>query len=181
VKGPARLAAEHLRWSVAEAPGQRLHCIVLDGSGSMRRHGGFAAARALAQSLVTEAAQRREQVAVLSLTGGRVALLAAPQPARRATVARLATLGSGGGTPLIAALDQASQLLARARRLQPALHTCLWLLTDGRTLDVPPQPAAAARVVVVDFDRGDSRAPGRAADWARAWDAEYLSPERSER
>jgi magnesium chelatase subunit ChlD-like protein len=176
-KGPVPLAADHLRWAVAEAPGQRLHCIVLDGSGSMRRHGGFAAARALAQGLVAEAARRREQLAVLSLNGGRVTLLAAPQPARRSTVARLATLGSGGGTPVSEALAAADRLLVRARRQQPALHTCLWLLTDGRTLDVPSRPVAATSVVVVDFDRGDSRAPGRAADWAEAWGAEYLSPD----
>lgn len=171
---------DHLRWQVAEAPGQRLHCIVLDASGSMRRHGGFASARALAQGLVADAVRQREQVAVLSLTGGHVTLLVAPQPARRSTIARLATMGSGGGTPVAEALATADQLLARARRQQPALHTCLWLLTDGRTLDVPNRPAAAGRVVVVDFDRGDSRAPGRAADWARTWGVEYLSPEGSE-
>jgi hypothetical protein len=31
----------------------------------------------------------------------------------------------------------------------------------------------ATRLVVVDFDRGTSRAPGRAAEWAAEWGAEY--------
>jgi magnesium chelatase subunit ChlD-like protein len=172
-KGARHLAVDHLRWRAADAPAQVLHCIVLDGSGSMRRSGGFAGARAWAQGLVTSAARRGDEVAVLSLTGGRVTLLAPPQPARRALVARLATLACGGGTPLAEAFALADGLLARARRLQPGRSTCLWLLTDGRTLDAPARPSMATRLVVVDFDRGTSRAPGRAAEWAAEWGAEY--------
>lgn len=176
-KGPQSLTAEHLRRQAAPAGPARLHCIVLDGSGSMRRSGGFARAKGLAQRLVEQAARAGERVALLSLTGGRVQLAAPPQPARRATAARLAALGSGGGTPLAEALAQAGRLLRQARRRHAGLADCLWLLTDGRTLDRPPPPDAA-RVVIVDFDVAGaspsaSRARGRAAQWAADWGAEY--------
>lgn len=175
-KGPHRLASEHLRWRRVDSPGQQLHVIVLDGSGSMRRHGGFAAARALAQGLVRQAARQREQVALLALTGGRVLQLALPQPARRALVERLTGLGSGGGTPVAEALALAGRWIGRACREQPALQTTLWLMTDGRTLETPQPPTTAAHVVIIDFDRRPSRAPGRASHWAAAWGAHYIPP-----
>lgn len=142
----------------------------------MRRFGGFASARGVAQDLVRQAVRRRQQVSLLSLTGGRVLLLTSPQPARRAHAGKLTTLGSGGGTPVAEAVALADRLIARSRREQPALQATLWLLTDGRTLQMPQPPTAAAHVVIVDFDRSESRVPGRASRWAEAWGAHYIPP-----
>jgi len=84
----------------------------------------------------------------------------------------------GGGTPLSVCVCEADRLLQSIRRSQkPFTRACLWLLTDGRTLDSPPAPKAVDQVIVVDFD--DPRLPiGRCASWAKQWRAEYrLGPQ----
>ena len=51
----------------------------------------------------------------------------------------------------------------------------LWLLTDGRSLEQPPAPTGAERIVIVNFD-DPLRPLGRCAAWAHSWGAELRSP-----
>lgn len=176
-KGPARLAPAHLRRRPASAVQPCLHLIALDTSGSMRQGGRLAWAKGYAARLIEQAARAGDHVALLCFGGQGVELLLPPGPARRAGTARVRPLGGGGGTPLAAGLAEAERLLRATRRHRGAgAPSCLWLLTDGRTLEQPAAPAAATHVVVVDFD-DPLRPVGRCATWAARWQAEHRMPE----
>ena len=169
---------EHLRRLSPPARHARLHCIVLDASGSMRAQGRLALAKGHAAQLIAQAAQQGDDVALLQLGGGGVQLLLAPGRARASGSLRLQGVGGGGGTPLAQALAQAELLLQRAVRRNGPLDCWLWLLTDGRTLEQPVAPPSAQHRVILDFD--DPQQPlGRCAAWARLWQAEHLFPERT--
>ena len=175
-KGPERLQAAHLRRRPASAVPPCLHLIALDTSGSMRQGGRLAWAKGYAARLIEQAARAGDEVALLSFGGQGVELLLPPGPARTAGTARVRPLGGGGGTPLAAGLAEAERLLRSARRQRGAgARSCLWLLTDGRTLEQPAAPAAVTQVVLVDFD-DPLRPLGRCAVWAARWNAEHRLP-----
>lgn len=171
-KGPAPLQAEHLRHQPLPLRSSRLHCIVLDTSGSMRHKGKLALAKGHAARLIEQAARLGDDVALLSLGGQGVELLLAPGPARASGGQRVRPLGGGGGTPLAQALAQADQLLARNQRLNGPTECWLWLLTDGRTLEQPEAPQVPQHIVIVDFD-DPHKSLGRCAAWAKRWGAEH--------
>ena len=176
-KGAQVLQPEHLRRLPLPARHARLHCIVLDASGSMRTQGRLALAKGHAAQLIAQAAQQGDDVALLQLGGDGVQLLLPPGRARASGSLRLRGIGGGGGTPLAQALEQAELLLQRAVRRNGLLDCWLWLLTDGRTLEQPLAPPSAQHRVILDFD--DPHQPlGRCAAWARLWQAEHLFPER---
>ncbi len=171
-KGAQALQAEHLRRLPLPARHARLHCIVLDTSGSMRAQGRLALAKGYAAQLIAQAAQQGDDVALLQLGGGGVQLLLAPGRARASGGVRLRSVGGGGGTPLVQALAHAEQLLQRTQRRQGLLDCWLWLLTDGRTLEAPQPPPSAPHRVILDFD--DPHQPlGRCASWAARWGAAH--------
>ena len=176
-KGPARLQPAPLRRGPASAVSPCLHRIALDTSGSMRQGGRLAWAKGYAARLIEQAARAGDAVALLSFGGQGVELLLPPGPARTAGTARVRPLGGGGGTPLAAGLAEADRLLRMARRQRGAgAPSCLWLLTDGRTLEQPAAPTAASHIVVVDFD-DPQRPVGRCTAWAARWQAEHRMPE----
>ncbi len=171
-KGAQALQAVHLRRLPLPARHARLHCIVLDTSGSMRTQGPLALAKGHAAQLIAQAAQQGDDVALLQLGGDGVQLLLAPGRARMSASLRLRAVGGGGGTPLAQAMMQAERLLQRAVRRQGPLESWLWLLTDGRTLEQPLAPSSAQQRVILDFD--DPRQPlGRCAAWAAQWGAAH--------
>ena len=171
-KGAQALQPDHLRRLPLPARHARLHCIVLDTSGSMRAQGRLALAKGHAAQLIAQAAQQGDDVALLQLGGGGVQLLLPPGRARASGGVRLYAVGGGGGTPLAQALVQAEQLLQRAQRRRGPLDCWLWLLTDGRTLEAPQPPPSAPHRVILDFD--DPHQPlGRCASWAARWGAAH--------
>lgn len=177
-KGPAPLQHSHVRMRQTPVQTPQLHLIALDTSGSMRQGGRLAWAKGYAARLIELAARAGDHVALLSFGGQGVQVLLPPGPARAAGTARVRPVGGGGGTPLAAGLAEANHLLAQAqRRTGTGANGCLWLLTDGRTLETPPAPQAAARIVVVDFD-DPLRPVGRCAAWADLWQAEHRFPEK---
>jgi magnesium chelatase subunit ChlD-like protein len=171
-KGPGPLQREHLRRRVPGTRPARLHCIVLDTSGSMRGGGRLARAKGHAAWLIGQAARLGDEVALLCFGGQGVELLLPPGPAERRGCARVREIGGGGGTPLAQALALAERLLRRAARRPQAPPAWLWLLTDGRTLEQPRRPAAAGHLVVLDFD-DPGLGIGRCAAWAAQWGAEH--------
>lgn len=175
-KGPQRLAPLHLRHQAVSQRVPPLHLIALDTSGSMRRGGRLAWAKGFAARLIEQAARAGDHVALLCFGGQGVQLLLPPGPARAAGSARVRPVGGGGGTPLSACLHEAERLLRQTRRQRGAAGgDCLWLLTDGRTLEQPTAPLSAGHIVVVDFD-DPSRPLGRCAAWAERWRAEHRLP-----
>lgn len=178
-KGPQRLAPSHLRHQPPNARVPNLHLIALDTSGSMRAGGRLAKAKGYAARLIEQAARAGDHVALLCFGGQGVELLLPPGPARAAGSARVRPVGGGGGTPLSACLAEADRLLRHAQRKHGmggvGGTNCLWLLTDGRTLEQPSSPAAAGHIVVVDFD-DPLRPIGRCTAWAERWRAEHRLP-----
>lgn len=171
-KGPSPLKREHLRRQPVALRAGRLHCIVLDTSGSMRQRGRLALAKGHAAFMIEQAARQGDDVALLSFGGQGVELLLPPGRARAAASQRLRPVGGGGGTPLAEALVQADRLLQRMFRKSGPSECWLWLLTDGRTLEQPQAPLAAQHLVIVDFD-DPKKQLGRCGAWAMRWGAEH--------
>ncbi len=171
-KGPAALQREHLRRQPVALRTSRLHCIVLDTSGSMRQRGRLALAKGHAALMIEQAARHGDDVALLCFGGQGVELLLPPGRARASGSLRLRPLGGGGGTPLAEALLQADRLLQRTLRVSGPSECWLWLLTDGRTLERPQAPLTPQHLVIVDFD-DPKKSLGRCADWAARWGAEH--------
>ncbi|MEO7887682.1 MAG: VWA domain-containing protein, partial [Polaromonas sp.] len=171
-KGPEPLQREHLRRQPVALRAGRLHCIVLDTSGSMRQRGRLALAKGHATLMIEQAARQGDDVALLRFGGQGVELLLPPGRARASGSQRLRPVGGGGGTPLAEALAQAERLLQRALRVGGPTECWLWLLTDGRTLEQPQAPLTPQHLVIVDFD-DPKKSLGRCAAWAARWGAEH--------
>lgn len=178
-KGPAPLQRTHLRHQLVALRAGRLHCIVLDTSGSMRQRGRLALAKGHAAFMIEQAARQGDDVALLRFGGQGVELLLPPGRARASGSQRLRPVGGGGGTPLAEALVQADRLLQRTLRTNSSkglIECWLWLLTDGRTLEQPQAPQTPQHLVIVDFD-DPKKNLGRCAAWAARWGAEHhLAP-----
>lgn len=153
-----------------------LHLIALDNSGSMRHGGRLARAKGFAARLIDDAARAGDQVGLLLFGGQGVHSLLSPTPARKSALGPLRSLGGGGGTPLVAGLDEAQRALLAHRRRHAGGRRLLWLLTDGRSLELPTAPTAADHIVIVNFD-DPVRPLGRCRVWAQAWGAELRQPE----
>lgn len=131
--------------------------------------GQLAHAKGALAQLLAQAYRQRDRVALIGLGGSGIACWQAAGAASSRPENLLATIGGGGGTPLAAALARADALLARHAQGP----RCLWLLTDGRTRELPPRPRHAEQLRVLDFDA--ARVPlGRCVELATLWGAELL-------
>jgi magnesium chelatase subunit ChlD-like protein len=163
------LRPAHLHRRPQEERSGTLHCFLLDCSASMVSGGQLARAKGWLVALMDEAYRRRDHVALLCFSGANVTLRVPPRRAGAWNEAWVAPVAGGGGTPLAAAVLAGERLLARSgagRRRQ------LWLLTDGRTRELPPRPASADAVHLVDFEAGAQplhRAERVAAHWQAAY------------
>jgi magnesium chelatase subunit D len=161
--------------------------LVVDASGSMSASRRMEAVKGAVLSLLTEAYQQRDTVAVIAFRGVEARVLLPPTRSVAVAEEALRTLPTGGRTPLPHALQLAAQLLARAdypTDLQPLLV----LLSDGKA-NVPlagggdasqqtQQLAAQLRMqniptLVLDTDTSYLRL-GKAAELATALGAQYL-------
>ncbi|MDQ7989447.1 MAG: hypothetical protein REI09_07405, partial [Candidatus Dactylopiibacterium sp.] len=170
-KGPAPLAAAHLRHRPPHTGGAMLHCVLLDCSASMLRGQRLALAKGLLQAWGAHCYRRRETLAVIGFSGDAARLIRAPAKAT-ARQDWIAPIAGGGGSPAHAAIALAEHVMARHRRQAPGAHITLWLLSDARFQPLPPRPALADQCTVIDFDTG-ARALGRARQLAQAWQAGY--------
>ena len=164
------LRAEHLRRRPLQARSGALHCFLLDCSASMRDNGKLARAKGLLLTLMEEAYQRRDHVALLCFAGEVVELRLPPRRASAWNDDWVAPIAAGGGTPLALGVQRAGQLLAHST----ARQRWLWLFTDGRSSESPARPEAADIACVVDFEA--VRVPlHRAQLLAERWQARYLA------
>jgi len=142
----------------------------------MRRDGNLARAKGLLLSLMEEAYQRRDHVALLCFAGEVVELRLPPRRASAWNDDWVAPIAAGGGTPLALGVQHAERLLAHS----VARQRWLWLLTDGRSNESPARPEAADIACVVDFEA--ARVPlHRARQLAARWQARYLPAEPASR
>ncbi len=161
---------------------------VVDASGSMAAQRRMEAVKGAVLALLTDAYQRRDEVAVISFRGESAALLLAPTRSVDRAEQGLRELPTGGRTPLPHALQLALKTLEQADASAPPL---LILLSDGKAnvaLSDGADPwretlALAERLagrgvpaLVLDTESGHLRL-GRAGQLAQALGAECLTLE----
>lgn len=168
------LDARHLRYRRTLGEAATLHCFLLDCSGSMLSGERLALAKGMLIALFDRAYRERAEIALVCFGGGRAEVRREPGAAHWWNERWVAPIGGGGGTPLALGLARVQTLLARAALRRPAQKRCLWVLTDGRTNEMPHAPENTDRVVLVDFEEGALRY-GRSRELAAHWTAEYLS------
>ncbi|MEU4707178.1 magnesium chelatase subunit D family protein [Nocardia salmonicida] len=184
LRGPLALEAEDLRGAYREGREGNLVVFVVDASGSMAARDRLTAVTGAIVTLLRDAYQRRDKVAVISVRGSEAELVLPPTSSVDIAVRRLAGMRTGGKTPLAAGLLKAREVIAREHVRDPRRRPMLVLLTDGRATggtDPLPRARTAARVLaaeghtamVIDCERGMIRL-GLAAELARDLRARYL-------
>lgn len=146
--------------------------MIVDASASTRRHGALAQAKGLLLDTFEQAYRQRARLAVLQATGMQPRWLWQGQKASAQLHDWLHELGAGGGSPLIEALNQASEWLERRQRQKPAERQRLLVLTDGRLRDWPALEPFPCPTLLVDIEGGAVRL-GRARQLAEQLNAEY--------
>ncbi|WP_330234377.1 VWA domain-containing protein [Nocardia sp. NBC_00508] len=183
-EGPLRLAADDLRGAYREGREGNLIVFVVDASGSMAAKDRLSAVTGAVVTLLRDAYQRRDKVAVITVRGADAELVLPPTSSVDIAVRRLSGMRTGGKTPLAAGLLKAREVVRRERVRDPRRRPMLVVLTDGRATggaDPVPRARAAASLlaqdavtsIVVDCERGMIRL-GLAADLARDLRGGYL-------
>jgi magnesium chelatase subunit D len=168
-----------LRRHVREGREGNLVLFVVDASGSMAARRRMAATKGAVLSLLLDAYQRRDRVGLVTFRGADAAVLLPPTSSVELAARRLASLPTGGRTPLAAGLARARELLAVEAVRDPERRPLLVLVTDGRANGAMADPVGAAirqaralaargcAAVVVDTEDGPVRL-AIAAEVARA-------------
>jgi magnesium chelatase subunit D len=153
-----------LREAVREGREGNLVLFVVDASGSMAARSRMSAVKGAVLSLLTDAYQRRDKVALVSFRGTAADLVLPPTTSVEAAAARLQLLPTGGRTPLSAGLLRAAEVLRVEQVRDRARRALVVVVTDGRHTSGPgPELAAAhlarsgAACVVVDCESGPVR------------------------
>ena len=180
------LSRADLRQAVREARTAHLVILSVDASGSMGSARRMEAAKGAALSLLVDAYQRRDRVALVTFAGEEAAVALRPTGSVEVARARLGELPTGGRTPLAAGLRAALEVARTATRTDPGRRPVLVLVTDGRATAPLPDPAGAAlaaatqvaragiEALVVDAEDGDIRL-GLARTLAEAMGAAYVA------
>ena len=153
-----------LREAVREGREGNLVLFVVDASGSMAARQRMSAVKGAVLSLLTDAYQRRDKVALISFRGEAAELALPPTSSVEAAVARLADLATGGRTPLSAGLLRAAEVLRVEAVRDRTRRALVIVVTDGRRTAGPDPELAAAHLlrtgaafVVVDCESGPVR------------------------
>ncbi|OBH52921.1 hypothetical protein A5685_00600 [Mycobacterium colombiense] len=149
--GPLRPQPEDVRRAVREGREGNLVIFVVDASGSMAARDRMSAVSGAALSLLRDAYQRRDKVAVITFRQQEARLLLPPTSSAHIAGRRLARFDTGGQTPLAEGLLAARELIVREKARDRARRSLVVVLTDGRAT-AGPDPlgrtrTAAARLV----------------------------------
>ncbi|MET8553580.1 putative cobaltochelatase [Streptomyces sp. NPDC004959] len=167
---------DDLRLASREGREGNLVLFVVDASGSMAARQRMGAVKGAVLSLLLDAYQRRDKVGLVTFRGREARLALPPTSSVDTAAARLASLPTGGRTPLAAGLLKARDVLRIERLRDPARRALLVVVTDGRATGGPePLPLARRAAgllaadgtasVVVDCEAGPVRL-GLAGDLA---------------
>ncbi len=132
---PARrviLAPADLREAMREGREGNLVLFAVDASGSMAARQRMRAVKGAVLSLLLDAYQRRDKVGLVTFRGAGAELALPPTSSVEAAARRLASLPTGGRTPLAAGLAKAARVLAAERLRDPRRRALLVVVTDGR-------------------------------------------------
>ncbi len=161
--GPLRPKPDDLRRAVRIGREGNLVIFVVDASGSMAARDRMAAVGGAALSLLRDAYQRRDKVAVITFRASEARLVLPPTGSAYLAAQRLTRLDTGGTTPLAEGLLRARDVVVAERARDSSRRPLVVVLTDGRAT-AGPDPVrrshiAAARLtaegaaaVVVDCE-----------------------------
>ncbi len=159
--------------------------LAVDASGSMGARSRMEAARGAVLSLLLDAYQQRDRVAMVAFGGEGARVLMQPTGSIEVARARLGDLPTGGRTPLAAGIEQALEVATRRRGVDS--RPLIALVTDGRATEAAPgiDPVEAAiaaaesvrragvESLVLDAESGVTRL-GLSRDLAEAMGARYV-------
>ncbi|OBF57566.1 hypothetical protein A5787_24905 [Mycobacterium sp. 852002-50816_SCH5313054-b] len=143
--GPLRPAPEDVRRAIREGREGNLVIFVVDASGSMAARDRMAAVSGATLSLLRDAYQRRDKVAVITFRRHGARLLLPPTSSAHIAARRLARFDTGGKTPLAEGLLAARELIVRERARDRARRPLVVVLTDGRAT-AGPDPLGRSRI-----------------------------------
>jgi magnesium chelatase subunit D len=130
--GRLRLRPADLRRAVREGREGNLVIFVVDASGSMAARDRMAAVSGATLSLLRDAYQRRDKVAVITFRAHEARLLLPPTTSAHIAGRRLSRFDTGGQTPLAEGLLAARELVVREKVRDRARRPLVVVLTDGR-------------------------------------------------
>lgn len=183
---------DDIRESVRLERAANLIVLAVDASGSMGVERRMEAVKGAVLSLLLDAYQRRDRVALVTFRGDAAEVVLRPTGSVEVAKARIAELPTGGQTPLGAGIEES---LAVASRAGSDTHQPLIvLITDGRATSGPEGAApfdaalraghavaaAGVRSIVIDAEapsRAGAVALGLAPKVAAAMGAQYLALE----
>ena len=149
--GRPRPAPDDVRRAVREGREGNLVIFVVDASGSMAARDRMAAVGGATLSLLRDAYQRRDKVAVITFRQQDAQLLLPPTSSVHIAQRRLARFDTGGKTPLAQGLLAARDVVVREKVRDRARRSLVVVLTDGRATGGPDPlgraKEAAARLV----------------------------------
>ena len=143
--GRPRLEADDVRRAIREGREGNLVIFVVDASGSMAARDRMAAVSGATLSLLRDAYQRRDKVAVITFRQQDATLLLPPTSSVHIAGRRLARFDTGGKTPLAQGLLAARDVVVREKARDRARRSLVVVLTDGRATG-GPDPLGRARV-----------------------------------
>ena len=135
---------DDVRRAVREGREGNLVIFVVDASGSMAARDRMSAVGGATLSLLRDAYQRRDKVAVITFRGSRRELLLPPTSSVHIAGRRLARFDTGGKTPLAQGLLAARDVVVREKARDRARRSLVVVLTDGRATG-GPDPLGRAR------------------------------------
>ncbi|MCQ9351613.1 VWA domain-containing protein [Corynebacterium sp. 153RC1] len=166
-QGMLQLTPQDLRGALRAGRESNLIVFVVDSSGSMAAKDRLATVTGAVLSLLQDAYQRRDKVAVISVRGAAPELILPPTGSVDVAVKRLKEVATGGRTPLAEGLVMAHQVFTRQARKEPGRRGIMVLLSDGRATAGAGMAGAreAARRLAGEADLGsvviDCEAQGR--------------------
>jgi magnesium chelatase subunit D len=159
-----RLRRDDLREAVREGREGNLVLFLVDASGSMAARQRMSAVKGAVLSLLTDAYQRRDKVALVTFRGDSADLVLPPTSSVDAAAQRLTDLPTGGRTPVTAGLLRTAEVLRVEAVRDPNRRVLVVVVTDGRHTSGPAPALAAhhlaqseAAFVVVDCESGPVR------------------------
>lgn len=143
--GPLRPDAGDLRRAVRIGREGNLVVFVVDASGSMAARDRMAAVSGAALSLLRDAYQRRDKVAVITFRAQGARIVLPPTASAHTAARRLAGMDTGGTTPLAEGLLAARDIVVRERARDDSRRPLVVILTDGRAT-AGPDPLRRSRL-----------------------------------
>jgi magnesium chelatase subunit D len=142
--GPLRPRPDDVRRAIREGREGNLVIFVVDASGSMAARDRMAAVSGATLSLLRDAYQRRDKVAVITFRQHEARLLLPPTSSAHIAGRRLGRFDTGGKTPLAEGLLAARELIVREKARDRARRSLVVVLTDGRA-NAGPDPLGRSR------------------------------------